>query len=234
MIIEEWRHFLYPLGILSSLAFAARFLYQWIVSEKQKQSVVTPVFWKISLTGNILLFIHSFIQLQIHVCLVQACNAVISWRNLNLMQPPSQRWARSRVIAVLLCSILFTIIAFLAQGFFLANDGMEWFRIPITPWSSDTSQPISGLWHFVGATGIALFNSRFWIQWWCAEKSRSSYLGPAFWWISLIGDILCLSYFARIGDLINLVGPLFGLPPYIRNLMIIRKSTKNAQLKSPL
>ncbi|WP_420835497.1 lipid-A-disaccharide synthase N-terminal domain-containing protein [Parachlamydia acanthamoebae] len=27
-------------------------------------------------------------------------------------------------------------------------------------------------WHCLGTIGLALFASRFWIQWWCAEKQQ--------------------------------------------------------------
>jgi lipid-A-disaccharide synthase len=71
--------------------------------------------------------------------------------------------------------------------------------------------------------GLALFSTRFWIQWWCAEQEKKSYLSGSFWWISLIGESLCLIYFLKIHDPVNSIGPAFGLIPYIRNLMLIYK-----------
>jgi lipid-A-disaccharide synthase len=83
----------------------------------------------------------------------------------------------------------------------------------------------------LGFTGLLLFNSRFWVQWWSSEKRDSSYLGASFWWLSLIGDTLCLIYFIRLGDIVNLAGPLFGLIPYIRNLMLIKKNSPSMNPK---
>jgi len=225
---EAWRQLLYPLGFLSSIAFTARFLNQWIVSEQQKKSVVTSMFWKLSLLGNILLFIHSFIQIQFHVCFVQACNAVISWRNLNLMQPAQQQWKLSSTILLMLAGIAATVAGFILQSHFVHDSYQDWFRSPISRWSNPEQSSVNNWWHAAGFLGLILFNSRFWIQWWGAEKLHKSYLGPVFWWMSLAGAVLCMIYFLRIMDLINLVGPLFGLIPYVRNLMILHKSKQSA------
>ncbi len=72
--------------IFTTLAFSARFLIQWLQSEKAQKSVVSRSFWQFSLIGNVLLMLHGFIQIQYPICLIQGCHAVISWRNLNLMQ----------------------------------------------------------------------------------------------------------------------------------------------------
>lgn len=84
---DQWREGLYFLGFLSSLAFGLRMAFQWLYSEYLGKSTVTPTFWKLSLTGNILLAFHAFIQLQYHVFIIQVGNGFIAWRNLNLMQP---------------------------------------------------------------------------------------------------------------------------------------------------
>jgi len=43
-------------GLLGQLLFGARFIIQWIVSERQKSSVVPIAFWYLSLGGTALLF----------------------------------------------------------------------------------------------------------------------------------------------------------------------------------
>lgn len=224
--MENLRELLYPLGFLSSIAFTLRFLLQWISSEKHQRSMVTPLFWQISFVGNLLLFIHSFIQIQFHVCLVQACNGVIAWRNLNLMSPPDKQYKLLTVVTALGTTILTVTALFAIQSFFLSDTAPEWFRTPVKPWGAHSPTEIPLVWHMIGFLGILLFNSRFWIQWWGSEVHRSSYLGPAFWWLSLAGAILSIIYFSLLGDIVNLVGPLFGLIPYIRNLMLIHQTNK--------
>lgn len=217
---EEWRHWLYPLGILPALIFSARYLLQWLTSEKKGKSVVMPLFWKLSILANFLLMLHALIQQQVHVCLVQACSSVIAWRNLNLMQPADRHVRFFSVVFLLLAAATAVILLFLASTL-LFEGPLEWFRIPLSP-----QEHIHQLWHIAGFTGLILFNGRFWVQWWGAEKNKRSYLGTEFWWMSVLGSILCFIYFSAIGDIVNMVGPLFGLIPSIRNLVLIRRWSK--------
>jgi lipid-A-disaccharide synthase-like uncharacterized protein len=220
-MIDQWREWLYPLGFLSSLLFSSRMLLQWLTSEVRGRSVVMPLFWKLSLGGNLLLALHSLIQVQFHVCLIQVCNAIISWRNFNLMQPIQQQ-VTFRTTAAMLGSAVCTVFAlFWLNGMFLSENVDTWFRIPTTPWQDQQHLHVPFFWHLIGFSGLILFGSRFWIQWWGAEQQKTSYLSSPFWWISLIGESLCLIYFLKIHDPVNSIGPAFGLIPYIRNLMLI-------------
>jgi lipid-A-disaccharide synthase len=225
---DEWRQLLYPLGFISSVAFTSRFLIQWVNSERARKSVVNNLFWQISLFGNVSLLIHAFIQLQYHICLIQVCNATISWRNLDLMRSESTRWRFSSVVGFLIFGCLLMTGAFALQFWFLPESSQHWFRIPASFWNDGPSNQVSMLWHSIGILGLLLFNCRFWVQWWSAEREGRSYLGPAFWWTSLLGALLCGAYFIEIQDLVNIVGPLFGVVPAIRNLMIIRESKESS------
>ena len=222
-MIDQWREWLYPLGFLAAIAFSSRMLLQWITSEIKGRSVVMPAFWKLSLCGNILLALHSLIQVQFHVCLIQVCNAIISWRNLNLMQLPEKQISMRQTIGILFMGGFTVLTIFWLNGYFFLTNTEAWFRIPSTPWQINATLQIGFGWHLLGFLGLALFSSRFWIQWWCAEQRKTSYLSGSFWWISLLGESLCLIYFLKIHDPVNSIGPAFGLIPYIRNLMLIYK-----------
>ena len=213
--MDDWRILLYPLGFLSGLAFGARFIVQWLQSERAHQSVVTRSFWHLSLLGNLLLLIHSLIQIQAQIGIVQACNAVISWRNLNLIQTKRPPVSFAAVICLLVGSILLTCLAFQLEG--------GWFRIPTAPWQSGDPGSISFVWHAIGTLAYLLFSSRFWIQWWLSERAQASSLPLCFWWLSLGGALLSIPYFIKIGDTVNLIGPMMGIVPYIRNLMLMKK-----------
>lgn len=218
MIDEQWRILLYPLGFLSALAFGSRFLVQWAQSEWQGRSVVTPLFWQISLLGNLLLVAHSVLQLQIHICLIQGWNAVIAWRNLNLLQNKRPPASFATVVGIMAGSTFLILLIFALHG------NISWFRIPIAPWQSSPVEQVSFLWHLVGFFGTALFSLRFWVQWWEAERAHKSQLTTTFWWLSIIGALIALAYAVRIQDSVNLIGPLLGLVPYVRNLMLIKKA----------
>lgn len=223
MINESARYALYFLGYVPNIAFTARFLVQWLKSEKEGRSVVPKLFWQLSITGNVLLCIHAWIQLQFHVCLISACNGVIAWRNLNLMKESRKQHPLSTIIAVMSLVIITVIICFL-----LVAPASQWFRIPQNSWNLSPLE-ISPFWHFLGALGIVLFSSRFWVQWWHAERKHKSELNPLFWWLSLSGGVLSVAYFTYIGDVANVLGPLFGLIPYLRNLMLIYRKSLQAQ-----
>lgn len=219
--IELIRSFLYPIGFLANLLFGARFLFQWIQSERKKKSMVTPFFWILSLSANILMGCHALIQLQYPVCLIQTLNAVIAWRNLSLLKQTGRSTFKKTLILMMLASA-FVSLLFFAQGWMLNSS--YWMRSPVLPWNQNLPIQIHFGWHLIGLFGMVLFASRFWIQWWLAEKHQKSHLSQSFWWISLFGAILSTFYFIRLHDSVNLIGSSFGLLPYIRNLMILKKS----------
>ena len=128
------------------------------------------------------------------------------------------------VLAILVGVTFLTICAFALQGYFFQLERV-WFRVPIAPWhNGNATVPL--LWHVIGSLGYILFSSRFYIQWWFAEKAQKSTLPLSFWWLSLGGALLSLAYFIDIGDSVNLIGPLLGVVPYIRNLMLLHKAKK--------
>ncbi|KAF3363298.1 hypothetical protein PHSC3_000189 [Chlamydiales bacterium STE3] len=213
---EELRQLLYPLGFLSSVAFSLRFLVQWIYSEKRKKSSVSRSFWLLSLFGNLSLLIHSAIQLQYPICVIQALNAVISLRNLNLMHTHHKVWKIHTVWGLMMLAFALPTL-----GFWISSE--DWLRVPVNNYSLRSSFSVSLFWHIIGALGILLFALRFWLQWFEAEKKGISTLSESFWWLSLVGALLSLLYFFFIGDLVNLLGPLFGIIPYIRNLMLLKE-----------
>src|SRR3954453_14269315 len=47
------------LGFVAQELFSARFLVQWIASERAKRSVIPTAFWVFSIGGGVLLFIYS-------------------------------------------------------------------------------------------------------------------------------------------------------------------------------
>ncbi len=233
--MEEWRTFLYyPLGLMPLVFFGLRFVIQWIQSERLGQSVVPAIFWRLSLAGNILLMLHYFIQLQYPFALLQVVNGVISWRNLNLMGLTNQaRLSRQTVMGILGVAIMALTITFAGQGLLIGH--IEWLRVPTKLWATGSAPQFSLQWHLLGILGSCLFASRFWVQWWEAERSQKSELGPAFWWLSLAGNILSLVYFAGIIDIVSLVNTGFGFIPAFRNLLLLRRSlavTKAAHRES--
>ena len=73
------------LGFAAQGLFAARFLVQWIASERQKRSVVPVTFWFLSLSGGILLLVYAIKRGDPVFILGQSTGAAIYARNLYLI-----------------------------------------------------------------------------------------------------------------------------------------------------
>jgi lipid-A-disaccharide synthase-like uncharacterized protein len=91
-------------------------------------------------------------------------------------------------------------------------------------------------WHFwklIGWLGNAVFFSRFFVQWYATERLKRVVVPTAFWWLSLLGSLLLLSYalfYQR--DSVFIFAYAFTWIPYIRNL-IIHQRHKEAHLDCP-
>ncbi|MEZ5314929.1 MAG: lipid-A-disaccharide synthase [Chlamydiales bacterium] len=213
---DTLRSLFYPLGLIANCLFGFRVFFQWIQSERKGESILSPSFWRISLIANGIMSIHGFIQLQYPVCLIQALNGVIAWRNLNLMH--SNSLSQKKTFAIMSLAIVIISLVFAQQD--------VWMSPPKISWYKNHLNPPNFAWHLVGYLGMFLFTSRFWLQWWLAEKHQTSCLGKPFWWMSLSGASLSLVYFIRLADPVNIIGYGFGLLPYIRNLMLIKPNYK--------
>ena len=77
-----------------------------------------------------------------------------------------------------------------------------------------------GVWKVVGWLGNAVFFSRFFVQWYATEKLKRVVVPAAFWWLSLAGSLLLLSYSLHQSDSVFIFAYAFTWIPYIRNLMI--------------
>ena len=58
--IETNEAILLLVGFIGQGLFSARFLIQWVASEKKKESVIPLPFWYFSLLGGLTLFIYAF------------------------------------------------------------------------------------------------------------------------------------------------------------------------------
>lgn len=232
-MMETWRSILYPLGLLSALAFGVRFAVQWWTSEKQKQSVVTPLFWKLSITGNLLLFTHSIIQLHFPICLIQALQSVLAWRNLNLLKPKEKHLPLLYVLAFLLAATLFTAGIFLLQGQLFEGGNTAWIRAPHSLGKAHLPYEVPLYIHIFGSFAVGALSLRFWIQWWHAECNQKSELKKPFWWLGLLGSLFSIVYFFLLVDWVNLIGPVFAIVPYMRNLFLIYSFDEKKEKQAP-
>lgn len=79
------------------------------------------------------------------------------------------------------------------------------------------------IWLTVGFAGQICFSLRFIMQWLMSEKRRQSVIPTCFWYFSLIGGLILLSYAIYKRDPVFILGQLFGVLIYSRNLYFIRR-----------
>ncbi len=72
-----------------------------------------------------------------------------------------------------------------------------------------------------GFAGQAAFMMRFVIQWYVSEKKGRSHVPLAFWYFSVIGGLMLLTYATLRRDPVFMLGQALGLTIYIRNLVLI-------------
>lgn len=83
-------------------------------------------------------------------------------------------------------------------------------------------------WVMIGLCGQALFSMRFIIQWVSSEKARRSVIPIAFWYFSLAGGCVLLSYALYRQDPVFILGQATGLVIYSRNLWLIHAERRAA------
>jgi len=79
----------------------------------------------------------------------------------------------------------------------------------------------------VGWMGNTIFSTRFIVQWYATEKKKQVVVPTSFWWLSVVGSLLLLSY--GIGyshDAVFIFAYAFSWIPYVRNLVIHDRHTR--------
>jgi lipid-A-disaccharide synthase-like uncharacterized protein len=84
-------------GVLAQFVFGARFIVQWIASEKAERSVIPVGFWLLSIAGGLMTLIYGFARRDIVIILGQAFSIFIYGRNLMLIAREAKRKAGTDV-----------------------------------------------------------------------------------------------------------------------------------------
>ncbi len=75
---------LFTLGTVGQITFAFRFVYQWIFSERKKESLLPSGFWWISIAGALIIMVYAILRRDPVIFLGQAFGSIIYGRNLVL------------------------------------------------------------------------------------------------------------------------------------------------------
>ena len=85
-------------------------------------------------------------------------------------------------------------------------------------------------WLALGISGQLVFTARFVVQWIVSERQKRSVIPLPFWYLSLVGSLMVLSYAIYTGDPVFILGFSFNSVVYIRNLRLIyRRKPETAE-----
>lgn len=82
------------------------------------------------------------------------------------------------------------------------------------------------IWEGIGFMGQGAFTARFAVQWLASERKRETVMPVAFWWFSLVGGLITLTYVIHLQSRPLILAQSMGLVVYVRNLMLLRKAKR--------
>lgn len=85
-------------------------------------------------------------------------------------------------------------------------------------------------WVLIGFLAQGLFTMRFLVQWLASERAGRSVVPIAFWFFSLAGGTLLLTYAVYRKDPVFIVGQLTGVFIYLRNLQFVLRERRSASV----
>jgi lipid-A-disaccharide synthase-like uncharacterized protein len=195
-------------GLLAQAAFSARFLVQWVLSERARRSFLPAHFWFFSVVGSTLLLAYAAHQRDVVIALGQMVGLAIYLRNIELLQ----RAVRGRAL-----SFVWPWLALAGAALAVGLIGHE---APVIKTATERAEP---LWFALGLLGQCLFTGRFVVQLYASERAQASSNPKLFWHLSLSGSLLLLAYALHTGDAVIILGQCFGLIVYLRNLALFRR-----------
>ena len=87
-------------------------------------------------------------------------------------------------------------------------------------------------WIVFGLIGQTIFMGRFLVQWVSSEREKRSVIPIAFWYLSLVGGGMLLTYAIQRRDPVFIFGQCFGVVVYVRNLQLISSQRRRDRLEA--
>jgi lipid-A-disaccharide synthase-like uncharacterized protein len=82
------------------------------------------------------------------------------------------------------------------------------------------------VWATTALVGQVIFGGRFILQWIVSEYRKRSHVPTAFWFMSLVGSLILLSYSIHIKNPVFMLGFSLNTLIYLRNLHLIYKHSQ--------
>jgi lipid-A-disaccharide synthase-like uncharacterized protein len=196
---------IFALGFFAQMLFFTRSFIQWFSSEKAGKVLSPLLFWQISLIASFLMMVYGILRKDPAIIMGQFITFYIYIRNLQIQG----EW--KKISGLFRYPVSLMPIACLIWIIFSGNNGWEQIigNEKIAPWLM-----------VFGITAQVTFTFRFVYQWIVAEKSKKSTLPVGFWYFSLAGGILTLTYAILRLDPVLFVSNTLGIFMYSRNLIV--------------
>ena len=107
---------------------------------------------------------------------------------------------------------------------------MDWMKEVLSSFAQQYPKFSIDFWIIFGFIGQAMFTMRFLLQWIASEKKKESVIPVSFWYFSLGGGLILLSYAIHRMDPVFILAYLPGNFIYFRNLYFIHKRKKTSSL----
>lgn len=204
-------------GFAAQGCYAARFLIQWIASERAGKSVIPVQFWHLSVVGEVLLLAYAVHRRDPVIATGQLLGLAIYLRNLEFIHRSATTSGKRSWFPPW---IGLSLVAGMA--------GFAGVPEPVTK-----ALQVDAFWTTFGLAGQILFTSRFIVQWLFSERARQSVTPVYFWYLSISGSAMLLAYAIAIRDPVIILGQAFGVVIYVRNLVLMRRHSLR-QKQSPV
>jgi lipid-A-disaccharide synthase-like uncharacterized protein len=86
------------------------------------------------------------------------------------------------------------------------------------------------VWATVALIGQVVFGGRFVLQWIVSEYKKKSHVPTSFWFVSLAGSLILLSYSIHIKNPIFMLGFSLNTLIYLRNIHLIYRHAKRSMI----
>lgn len=201
------------IGLTSQLLFSSRIVLQWVQSERARRVLVPTLFWQISLVSSFMMIIYGMLRHDPVILAAQLISYGIYIRNLQLLGDWAKLngWFRAAAYVFPLAVLAWFVV------------GNEHFSL-----QAMLHNRIPGGVLLLGAVGNAIFLLRFVYQWIYSERKGESVLPLGFWVVSFVGSILILTYAVLRDpmDQVLIVGNVFGVVVYARNIVLLRRELR--------
>jgi lipid-A-disaccharide synthase-like uncharacterized protein len=199
-------------GFIAQSLFGARTLIQWWIAERRNKIVSPRLFWSFSLGGSALFLIYGMLRQDFVIIFGQLISYFIYIRNLQL----KQAW---REFPLILRSAL-VLLPFGCLILIFINAGSTRF--------TSILRNINAFF-ILGLVGQFLLSIRFVYQMIYSERRKESLLPIGFWWISIGGSILVVTYAIYNREPVLLVAQGLAFIPYVRNILIGNRQLKEIE-----